>query len=114
MKLSIFLMFVLGFSSLFSSHAFAENFQCEVKVNATTLISKKVTSLRGQKIPIGETQQIRAFLTENQIHLFTLEAFLPSVEARVYSQATMRAVGDVINLSYWDRDVLYELQCNAI
>ena len=83
-------------------------------MNAASVLLKPVVSIPGQKVLIGEYQQIRSFLTEGPNGLFTLEAFLPSVEARAYSQGKLRAVGDIINLSYWDRSMLYELQCTAM
>lgn len=112
MKFHILSIFSVLFS--LSSHALAESFQCEVKMNTKSVLITKVASVPGQKILIGTTQEVRAFITENPNHLFTLEVFLPSIEARAYSQATMRMVSDIINLSYWDREMLYELQCTAI
>ena len=112
MKFQILSIFAVGF--LLSSHAFAESFQCEVKMNTKSVLITKVVSVPGQKILISTIQEVRAFITENPNHLFTLEVFLPSIEARAYSQATMRMVSDIIDLTYWDRQMLYEIQCTAI
>ena len=101
---SIFLMF-------FSLNSYATPLQCVVRLNLTPMIAKTIASSPNEKIMIGEIDSMRAYVTENENNFFSLNLFFGAYETQVFSEAFLRTSYDKISLSFWNRDVLIDVQC---
>ena len=66
----------------------------------------------GEKISIAKSGQAIVYLTEKAKDEFSLEAFLPNDDSRMYSEGFLRKSEDKLNLTYWGREILIEIQCN--
>lgn len=101
----------IGFFSLNSN---AANLSCEIKLNNGKTLRTSVSTILNKKMFVGELESLRSFVTEKPNNFFSLEVFLGGYEARVYSEGFLRNIGEVLNLSYWSREVLLDLQCKRI
>ena len=68
----------------------------------------------GEKISIAKSGQAIVYLTEKAKDEFSLEAFLPNDDSRIYSEGILRRSEDKLKLAYWGRNILIEIQCNRI
>ncbi len=91
--------------------ALAAPLSCEIKINGASELNKTVETSLNQKMIIGETDSFRSFVTEKENNFFSLEVFLGPYEARIYSEAYLKEPGDKLNLNFWGRDMLLEIQC---
>ncbi len=103
---------LISFASLlFTTQAYSAALQCEIKVNETSVLTQIVNTSLNQKIEIGETDSIRAYVTEKADRLFSIEVFLGNYETRVYSEGFLKNSTDTLHLSFWNRDILLDVQC---
>ena len=102
------------FGVLFALNSYAKNLECEIKVNDSVMSTKAVTGVINEKSEIGEVDSMRAFVTERENDYFTIEVFLGNSEARLYSEGFLKTSTDKLVLSFWDREVLLEVQCASL
>ncbi len=110
MKTIIFLFFSL----LVSVSSFASPVQCEIKSNLTLVMKVEVQTLNLEKVLIGEYNAVRAYITEKSDDLFTVEAFLPDFEMRIYAEGDLKSGSHTLTASYWGRDSMLDVSCQRI
>ena len=106
----------LFFSSLLlatlSTPAYSKLVNCEIKFNLDTVSTTTVTTVPNQKIVIDDIDQAAAYITEETNGQFTLEAYLPDFDARIYGQGNLVNAGDKISASIWGRAAIVDITCS--
>lgn len=105
-------MRILIFFLLFCSAAHSATLKCKSFVNLKETASLVVTTELGRKISLVSSDEFASFLTENKPDYFSLEVFVPSLEARVYSESTLSNSGQTLTATIWDRDILISMTCD--
>ncbi len=107
-----FIFSILGF--LITVSSWASPVQCEVKSNLTLVMKVEVQTLNSEKVLVGEYNSIRAYITEKSEDLFTVEAFLPDYEMRIYAEGDLKSNSHKLTASYWGRDSMLDVSCQRI
>lgn len=108
-KLVLILLFFLQIKT-----AWAKDFDCQIIMNNEVVTKSKVSSSLKEKVMVGKLPAVTAYITEKSNHIFSLEAFVPDYEARIYGQGLIRQASDQVNTSLWGRDILIEVTCSAL
>lgn len=108
MKHIIFTSFVF----LFASKVWSQDLQCEIVYNNQVILKNKITvTEKNQKVTIGKSAIATAYLTFSEKNLYTVEAFLPEYEARIYSQGGLTEQSEVLTASLWGRESMIDVTC---
>lgn len=99
---------------MLSSFVHASNLDCQTYVNLESVSQSFVQTTLNQKILVHNTERATTYLTENDDHQFVLEAFIPSLQIRIYSEAKVKDVQDSIKVSLWERDLIFDIVCKKI
>lgn len=108
MKLKTLTILALGLSTATS---FARPLHCEIKENGATVYTNQINSERHKRIEFGQTPSLSGYITEGDNGSFTIEAFIPNYDARVYAEGVLRVKTDKLTASLWTRQVLVDVQC---
>lgn len=100
--------------SLLASSALANRVSCEVLMNDSKVFSNQVETTTNKKVLIGEMADWSAYVIEKADGVYTLEAYLPGSDARVYSTGLLKQVNDKLTASLWGRDILIDLSCDLM
>lgn len=103
------LQFILAFS--FLSTAQATTLNCEILNNLSVIHSIKIQSALNEKILIGNTGPLVAYVTEKAQNIFIVEGFLADQEARIYAQGPLKLPGESIVASFWNRENIFDISC---
>lgn len=109
-KTAILSFIVFAISSL----ARAEDFYCDMVYNAKTILNTKVKAVSHEKVIIGKSSVISAYITAEDNTLYTIEAFIPEYEVRVYGKGSAQKEGDVVSASVWGRDSIVDVNCRLV
>jgi len=108
MKHIIFTSFVF----LFASKVWSQDLFCEITYNDQVILKNKVTvSEKNQKISIGKSAIATAYITLSEKNLYTVEAFLPEYEVRIYGQGALTDQSEVVTASLWGRESIIDVSC---
>lgn len=107
-------MKIFSFILMLSSIVHASNLDCQTYLNLEVISQTSVQSAINQKILVENTERVVTYLTENDHHQFVLEAFIPSLQIRIYSEAKVSDIHDSIKVSLWDRDLILDIVCKKI
>lgn len=66
------------------------------------------------KVLIAKQQDIISYVTETAPDTFSLETFVPSLDARIYSDASIGKSEEKISTVLWSREILAEVVCKKI
>lgn len=109
---NISLIFLL---SLFVNSAWSQDLQCEIVYNNQVILKNKVALVvTNEKVSIGKSAIATAFLSVSDKNLYTIEAFLPEYEARIYGQGGLTQSSDVVTASLWGRESLVDIHCRLV
>lgn len=100
---------LLAFS--ISSSAVAQGLDCQISIDNLVVLKTKVSSLPKQKVGIGKNSSVTAYVTQYEQNLYSVEAFLPDYEARIYAQGSLSQNSDVITASLWGRELVLDVSC---
>jgi hypothetical protein len=112
MKTKIFALVIL--MTVNSTSAFATTLFCEMIINSESLVKIKVETKFSEKVFIGEAASVRAYVTEKENQFFSLEAFIPEYESRIYGEGYLNSKPAKINVSLWGRERLIEVNCSPL
>ncbi|OFZ30035.1 MAG: hypothetical protein A2622_09265 [Bdellovibrionales bacterium RIFCSPHIGHO2_01_FULL_40_29] len=105
---SLFLTLII---SLTLNIAKAATITCQVKINGALISQKVIHSELDTKSNITQRPELTAHVTEKSKQFFTIEAFLPSYDARIYAEGHLKNTADKVAASLWGRDILVDLEC---
>jgi hypothetical protein len=97
-----------------TSAAWSQDLVCQISSNMEVVVNSTVHSVLNEKTSIGKTTGIVAYIIEKENHLFSVEAFLPDYEARIYGQGVIAQDSDVLTASFWGRDSLFDISCRLV
>lgn len=104
--------FILSFALvLFSIASQARSLYCEIKINNAVVAKGKLEIQSQQKIQLTRLQSASFYISEKPNDFFSIEAFLPAYEARIYGEGNLRKAGDRVSVSMWSRESLIEAAC---
>lgn len=106
--------FYILFGLCLSLNTFAKTLSCEIKINSEKIFSNQVTTSVNKKIVVGKLDVISVYVTEHDNDFYTLEAFIPEQDARLYSESFLRNINDKLSTTYWGRDSLIDLFCEVM
>ena len=107
-------MKILLFSLLISGNVFAANLKCRVLINLDVVNESFLVTKLKEKTLIGNHEQIITYVTETATDVFSIEAFVPELDARIYSEGTLKGPDEALTASVWARDVLAEVSCKKL
>jgi hypothetical protein len=104
----------LGLSTLtllLSISAPAAFLNCQIKMNQSTVLSKRIETRLQQKIQLPTARGISSFVTEKPGDVFVAEMFIADYEMRTYAQGSLKTSADQLINSVWGRDMMVDLKC---
>lgn len=107
-------MKILSLILLLCSVGHATTMDCETFMNLEPFAQSKVETKLSQKVLVNKSDSATIYVTENSENQYVLEAFMPSLEIRIYSEAKINDLQDSIKLSLWDRDFIFDVVCKKI
>ncbi len=100
--------------SLFSFSAWSQDLQCEISYNNQVILKNKVyVTDKNQKLIIGKSAIATAYLTVSEKNLYTIEAFLPEYEVRIYGQGGLNDESETVTASLWGRESMVDVTCRV-
>lgn len=107
------LIFSLIAILLLSVSAIGATLDCKIDENASTVLKNRVETLKKEKVLIGRTAQVTAYVTEKAKDQYEVEVFVPSYELRIYAEGSLESDSSVNHLqtSLWGREALIEVSC---
>jgi hypothetical protein len=108
-NMKYFVFLTLAFSFKISS---AATLSCDLKINDQVMTKKSVQTTLDQKTPIGNAQEIYAYVTEKKENYYVVEAFLASYEVRIYGEGFIKQENDFVKAALWGREILTEIKCS--
>lgn len=111
MKYTIFTCVVF----LFTTSAWSQDFYCDIIYNNQVILTNKVTlGDKNQKVLIGKSDAVTGYITLSDKNLYTIEAFLPEYEARIYGQGALNTASDSVTASIWGRESMIDVTCRIV
>lgn len=104
--------FLALFALVFSTNCLAAELNCSISENGTQIEKVQVTSTVGEKTKVTAVADATVYVTERKDQLYTIEAFLPSYEMRIYGEGNLRSKADRVTASLWNRDVILDFSCS--
>lgn len=90
------------------------NLDCQVRINLDEVSNSVVVTSVGNKILITENSQLVSFVTETAQDVYSIEAFIPAIDARIYSEGILINTGENLTATAWARDVLADVSCKKL
>lgn len=97
-----------------SGNVFAATLECRVLINLDIVNEIKVVTTLKNKMQIGKHEQIISYVTETAVDVFSVEAFIPELDARIYSEGTLKFPAESLTAAAWARDVLADVSCKKL
>lgn len=94
--------------------AFSATFECQTFLNLDPISAQVVKTEIQTKTPVDQTDVAVSFLTEKGDDSFILEVFLPYSQMRIYSEATVRELGQTIASTAWSREYMVDVICRKL
>jgi hypothetical protein len=102
-------------SLLISSFAYsvlAQDLHCEISYNNQVIFKNKVyVTEKNKKLSIGKSAIATAYVTVSEKNLYTVEAFLPEYEVRIYGQGGLNDESESVTASLWGRESIVDVTC---
>ena len=98
----------------FSGNLFAAALECRALINRDIVTEAKVVTSLKNKISIGRHSQIISYVTEIEEDVFSVEAFIPELDTRIYSEGPLKTPGESLTAAAWARDVLVDVSCKKL
>ena len=99
---------------LFAVSVWSQDLQCEISYNNQVILKNKVyVTEKNQKLSIGKSAIATAYVTVSDKNLYTIEAFLPEYEVRIYSQGGLNDDSETVNASLWGRESIVDVTCRV-
>jgi hypothetical protein len=100
----------LIFGSALTANATTLN--CHVNVNNELRFQTQVQTQTKQRTYIGDTDTATAYITEKVDGVFTIEAFVADIEARIYGEGVLKSKTDRLSASLWTRTGVLDVECS--
>ena len=99
---------------LFAVSAWSQDLQCEISYNNQVILKNKVyVTEKNQKLSIGKSAIATAYVTVSDKNLYTVEAFLPEYEVRIYGQGGLNDDSESVTASLWGRESIVDVTCRV-
>lgn len=107
--------FVILASLLFSFTSFAKdmNLSCKASFNMETVFESEVT-LGNEKVNVGEFENFIYFVTQKADGRVELQSHDMDEPSRSYATASLKNVGDYVELSIWNRAYIMDVRCTLL
>lgn len=99
---------------LLSSTVKAATLECKSFVNLQEVSQSTIETQLLEKVIVDRIDKATSYVTEMKDGSYLLEAFIPSLEIRIYSEANLSQSGDKIKVSIWDRDFMADVICKKL
>ena len=107
MRYFLFLVFL-------NSMGQAATLECETLVNLDVVTSGSVSPVKNVKLKVSEVPEVSAFVTETGPESYLVEAYLPSLQMRIYAEGSLRSLSEKLTASAWDRSLMVDVVCKKI
>lgn len=85
--------------------------ECRSLVNLNEVTSGSVATAKNVKLKVSEVPEVSAFVTETGPENFLVEAYLPTLQMRVYAEGTLHDASEKLTASAWDRSLMVDVVC---
>ena len=92
----------------------ATTLECKSFINLDEVSSSIVVPILKNKILINKSSQITSYVTELKPSFFSVEAFIPNLQVRIYSEAAISNLDETITATVWAQDILVDVVCKKI
>lgn len=89
----------------------AANLLCQISRNTSVVFSTKAQSHLDEKVFLGRSQGVSAYVTEKSDSSFLVEAYLENEDVRIYAQGPLKNPGEKVIASLWGRESLVDITC---
>jgi hypothetical protein len=93
------------------STGFSATLECETLINLEPVVSGSVTTVKNSKLQVSHHPDAIAFVTETGPENFLVEAFLPSLQMRIYAEGALRTTNEKLTASAWSREFMVDVTC---
>lgn len=97
-----------------SGNISAATLHCRVLINLDIVNESKVLTTLQNKMSIGKHNQIISYVTEIGPDVFSVEAFIPELDIRIYSEGPLKSSSESLTATAWTRDVLADVSCKKL
>lgn len=111
---NLFVTLSLIVATFTASTSFAKILICSLKLNNNLVVQNDIHTLLKEKVAFAKTDSIRAYVTENDNDLFSVEAFVGDYEIRIYADGVLKTSTDRLNLTLWGRDSMIDAECKLL
>lgn len=99
---------------LVSLTAQSATLECKSFINLDEVTNSNVITSLKKQVLIDKVDEITTYVTETKPNVFSLEAFIPMLEQRIYSEAALNNIDEEIKSTAWSRDILVDVVCKRI
>lgn len=97
-----------------SGNVSAAVLECRARINLDIVNEVKVATTPKNKMQIGKHSQIISYVTETADNVFSVEAFIPEIDTRIYSEGPLNTPDESLTATAWARDVLADVSCKKL
>ena len=102
------------FASLLAPNAQSATLECQSLVNLNSVGSGTVTPVKNLKLKVSEDSEVTAFVTETGPENYLVEAYLPTLQMRIYAEGSLHNTSEKLTASAWDRSLMVDVVCKKI
>lgn len=107
-------LFFTSITTFMTLSAWSQDLFCEISYNNQVILKNKIyVNEKNQKISIGKSSVATAYISLSEKNVYTIEAFLPEYEVRIYGQGGLSNENEVINASLWGRESIVDVTCRV-
>ncbi len=108
-NINIFLM-----SLFLTLSAKAATLECKSVLNLLEVTNSNVITALNNRVLVDKIDELAVYVTEKKSNMFSLEVFIANLEMRIYSEAALNNVEDVIKAQAWSRDMMLDVVCKKL
>lgn len=107
-------LIILSVLVLTALTAHSATLECKSFINLDEVTNSNVITSLKKQVLIDKVDEITTYVTETKPNVFSLEAFIPALEQRIYSEAALNNLNDEIKSTAWAREILVDVVCKRI
>lgn len=103
---------MLALCLMMTSGAFAQDLNCEVKMNTVKIWRAQVSVSENESLRLGDFEGFRIYLHNRGAKQSELEVYDGELTQRIYAKGSLQSDEDLLSLSLWKREALLDVQCH--
>ena len=85
--------------------------ECKNLVNLEVVSEGSVTPVKKVKLLVSTSDEVVSYVTETGPEQYLVEAYLPNLQMRIYSEGSISKPDQTLTASAWDRSLMVDVIC---